>query len=113
MEMRRSLAVGLTLLGVLGVSAVRAQREDGAKPDRRLDPDAVSVRLLLGVGDEKVQDWGGQVRVDKGDIVRVEGYRFRKGDRVTGRDSWEAQSRLIRKAAPKKAAAKQAAQGAV
>src|SRR4051794_5055309 len=92
MKVRRSLALGLTLLGLLGVSAALAQKEEEPKSARRLDPDVVSVRVLLGVGDEKTQAWSGRVRVDKGDILGVEGHRFRKGDRVTGRDSWEAQS---------------------
>ena len=40
----------------------------------------------------------------------IEGLRFRDGDQVTGRDSWKASSRLIRKAAAAKKAA--AGQGA-
>ena len=34
--------------------------------------------------------------LDKGEILDVEGVRFRDGDRITGRGSWKASSRLIR-----------------
>src|SRR4051812_26891683 len=100
MRTRQWQAVVLTWLGVLGASAVSAQRDEA--PPRRLDPDAITVRLLLGVGDGQTQTWSGKVTLDKGEVLGVEGYRFRKGDRVTGRDSWVAESRLIRKEAAKK-----------
>ncbi len=102
MRIRRSIAAILTLLGVLGASAVSAQREEGtgSRPER-LDPDAFALRVLLGVGDPQVQPWNGRVKLDKGEVLGVEGYRFRKGDRVAGRDSWEAKSHTIRKTAKK------------
>ncbi|SIO25894.1 hypothetical protein SAMN05444166_3296 [Singulisphaera sp. GP187] len=107
MLIRRWLPVGLTLLGMLGVTAVWAQKEEAGSrpkaPARRLDPDTVSVRLLLGVGDRQRQTWSGQAKVDQGEILGVEGYRFRKGDKVTGNDSWQAKSLLVRKVAAKKA----------
>jgi hypothetical protein len=114
MRVRRSIAAFLSLLGVLGASAVSAQREGRAvaKPER-LDPDVFAVRVLLGVGDSQVQSWNGRVKLDKGEIVGVEGYRFRKGDRVAGRDSWEAKSRTIRKAAQKGAVQPKVVQGKV
>ena len=61
------LAVGLTLLGVLGVSVVCGPGRAGSGQDagaRPLDPDVVAVRLLLGVGDRQVAGLGraGQAR---------------------------------------------------
>ena len=54
----------------------------------------------------------GRVQVNRGEVVGVEGARFRRGDRVTGADSWEAKSLMIRKvAAKKKAAAKKESSG--
>jgi hypothetical protein len=102
MRSRRSVSAGLTLLGVLGLSAAWAEPRPAPPERRRLDPDVVAVRLLLGVGDRQPQTWSGRVAVDKGEVVGVEGWRFRAGDRVTGKDAWEARSRLIRKAAAKK-----------
>ena len=106
MRSYRSLAVGLTLLGVLGVSAVSAQNRRNADEQARrpLDPDVIAVRLLLGVGDRQVQAWDGRVKLDKGEVLDVEGYRFREGDELTGRDGWKAKSHVIRKVAAKKAA---------
>ena len=106
MRSYRSLAVGLTLLGVLAVSAVTAQNSETEQeqPRRPLDPDVIAVRLLLGVDDRQVQAWDGRVKLDKGEVLDVEGYRFREGDEVSGRDGWKAKSHVIRKVAAKKAA---------
>ena len=118
MRTRRALALLPTLLAVLAASAVWGQRPDDAPafpakltdpPGRRtLDPSLVAVRLMLGVGDQAVTPWGGSVKVDRGEVVAVEGARFRRADRVKGGDSWEAGSLKVRNVANKKAAAKKA-----
>jgi hypothetical protein len=115
MRRYRSLAAGLTLLGVLGVSIVSAQNQnqnrnpnqdkERGQARRPLDPDVIAVRILLGVGDRQVLAWDGRIRLDQGEILDVEGYRFRQGDELTGRDSWKARSHIIRKVAAKKKAA--------
>src|SRR3982751_560252 len=103
----RRFTPGLALLAVLSLAA-RGVPDDAPRPP--LDPGVTSVRLLLGVGDRQPQTWSGRVTVDKGEVVGVEGWRFRAGDSVTGKDAWEAKSLLIRKpAAGKKAAPKPAA----
>ena len=51
-----------------------------------------------------MQAWDGRVKLDKGEVLDVEGYRFREGDEVSGRDGWKAKSHVIRKVAAKKAA---------
>ena len=58
------------------------------------------------------RDWSGQVELDKGEVVDIEGLRFRDGDQVTGRDSWKCRSRSDTQgaAATKKAAAKASGQ---
>ena len=111
MRSYRSLAIGLSLLGVLGVSMVLAQNKTEESQRRPLDAEVVAVRLLLGVGDRQEQAWDGRVKIDRGEIVDIEGYRFRKGDQVTGRDGWEARSHIIRKVAAKKAAVLAKTQG--
>jgi hypothetical protein len=107
MRLRQWLAAGVTIVGTIGASAVMAQRESfeaGGGP-RTLDPGTVAVRLFLGVGDTTPSTWDGKVALDRGEVLGVEGYRFREGDLVTGRDSWKAKTRLIRKEAPKAKAA--------
>ena len=78
---------------------------EGAE-QRPLDPETIAVRLLLGVGDPQPQSWNGRVEVDQGEVVGVEGWRFRAGRRVTGPDAWEAQSLYLLKKAQAKAKAK-------
>jgi hypothetical protein len=116
MRVRRSLVLASSLLGVLAVSASLAQQGPAlvsARPTwvqaKPLDLGTVAVRLILGLGDLTPADWSGRVRVDKGEIVDVEGLRFRQGDEVTARDAWRAHSVTIRKT-PQKAAGKKAAQ---
>ncbi|MFO0950311.1 MAG: hypothetical protein U0835_04010, partial [Isosphaeraceae bacterium] len=105
---------------MLGASAVTAQREAGpvegavsgpvkTETVRALDPEETTVRLMLGLGDPAPRVWSGRVKVDQGEVVGVDGGRFHAGDRVSGRDAWEARSVLVRKVAAKKAAAKKKA----
>jgi hypothetical protein len=108
----RSLATGLTLLGVIGLTAVHAQRGAPAQSNpapQTLDPKVVTVRLLLGKGDAQSEDWSGKFAIDKGEVAGIEGWRFRQNDAVRGNQDWSARTRASVKAAAKKAAAKQAA----
>jgi hypothetical protein len=101
----RHVVTGLTLGTLMMFSIVWGRNP---LPQRReLDAKTVSVRLLLGLADRQEGTWTGKVTVDKGEVLDVEGWRFRQGDRVTGPNSWEAMSRLT--AAAKKAANKKAA----
>jgi hypothetical protein len=118
MRTRRAVATALTLTGMLGISAVWARIEQaGAVADPRpLDPEVISVRLLLGFSDQKVERWDGKVSVDRGEVLAIDGYRFRAGDQADGRTGWKASSHLIRvppegKAAQKKAVAKGVTKG--
>ena len=95
MSRSRSVALGFGLVAMIGVSALWAQPDRQAPDDGPLDPSIVSVRLELGVGDRRAQDWSGHVEVDKGEVVGVEGWRFRAGDKVTGTNRWEAGSRTL------------------
>ncbi len=109
MHLRRLFVTLLGSLVLMGVSVSMAQKAVVEPAPRPLEPGAVAVRLLLGVGDEAPVDWSGRASVDRGEIVAVEGVRFREGDEVTGRDSWKAQSCLVRRLPTAKAAAKAAA----
>ncbi|HWE40094.1 MAG TPA: hypothetical protein VG406_26315, partial [Isosphaeraceae bacterium] len=111
MRMRRAAATAMTLIGMIGLSAVWARIEPapGSAEARPLDAGVISVRLLLGFGDPRVERWDGKVSLDRGEVVAVDGYRFRAGDQVDGRAAWKARSDLVRKNAPAKAAQKKKA----
>src|SRR5215213_9254196 len=79
MSAHRPLALGLGLLGVLGLSAVWGQTGAAARPERPLDAGTVAVRLRLGIADRQGQAWGGRVSLDVGEVIAVEGWRFRQG----------------------------------
>jgi hypothetical protein len=111
---KRLIAVVLSVSLVLGVSQIVMTYPGAAQNvavDIRtgpLDVESVSIRLILGIGDPAPTDWSGKVSVDKGQVIGLEGVRFRSGDEVIGNTSWKASSRLIRKAAAAKKATAQA-----
>ncbi len=108
MRLSRSIALALSFLAPVAASIVLGQKPE-AEPKKSaevLNPELTCVRVLLGAGDTSAQDWSGTAAVDRGEVVSVEGYRFRKGDALSGRAGWDAKSHILRKAA---AAKKQAA----
>src|SRR4051794_30270857 len=102
MRIHRIVATVLCSGVVVGLTVGRGQ--DPSRAPRVLEPKAVAGRGLLGVGDRQEQTWGGKAALDKGEIVGIDGWRFRQGDRITGPGSWESGSHLT--TAGKKAAAK-------
>jgi hypothetical protein len=110
MSKGRLIAVVASMLAVVaGLSTSNARQAPGAPAPRPLDPGVTAVRLVLGIGDQTPKDWSGRVDVDKGEVVAVEGVRFREGDEVVGRDAWKTRSCEVRKVATKKAAMRKAA----
>ncbi len=93
----RLLSIVVTTLSALIVSVSLAQRPADEIRSSPLDAGTVAVRLILGVGDQEPTDWSGRATLDRGEVLDVEGLRFRDGDQVTGRDSWKARSRLVPK----------------
>src|SRR5262245_53502017 len=96
MPFARPAGVGLTMLVVVA-SATAVRGQDRPAAATRLDPDMVSIRLLLGVGDREARPWDGRVRIDRGEVLGVEGHRFHEGDRATGRDTWAARAHTVRR----------------
>lgn len=101
--MSKFFATGLGLIALVGLAiagarASSAQQELSAaanlpsfepEPVRVLEPDTIAVRLLLGLKDEKVQPWNGRVTVDRGEVVGVDGWRFRQNGKITGQNTWK------------------------
>ena len=95
MSRYRPVALCFGLVAMMGVSVLWAQPDGQVPNEVTLDPSIVSVRLELGVGDRQSQDWSGRVEVDKGEVIGLEGWRFRGPDKVTGTNRWEASSRTL------------------
>lgn len=125
--MRKPLLLGLAALTLIAGTAIRAlvpvsasgqaaappapaQAAPSVKAPPQamwaLEPGSTAYRLLLGVGDARSLPWNGRVRLDRGETVGVEGWRFRVGDETQGDAAWTAHSLPIRKNATKKAARK-------
>ena len=85
---------GMILIAGLVVPDGRA--EDLGGGGRPLDGKTVSLRLMLGVGDTRSENWNGEVTLDRGEVVGIEGWRFREGDLVEGTRGWQAQTRRVR-----------------
>jgi hypothetical protein len=103
MRRSRPIALGFVLVAMISICKLWAQPEQGAPNGGPLDPGVICVRLELGVGDRQSEDWSGRVQVDKGEVIGVEGWRFRAGDKVTGTDRWDAHSRTLAAGQAKKA----------
>jgi hypothetical protein len=97
MRIRPLIAVLPAVLGLLALAISAAQQPVTEPRSKPLETRTTPVRLVLGIGDEKPEDWSGRLTVDRGEVVEVEGVRFRAGDEVTGRGSWKATSRRVRK----------------
>ena len=68
-------------------------------------PDAVSFRVLLGVGDTEPTVWDGSVKLSGGQVTAIQGWRFAQRDSSDYKSSWKASTRRL---APQNAAAKKA-----
>ncbi len=101
MRKLRTLWVVIALCFALGASIgiaryVRGQeagRSPGAKGAVRIEPAAVGVRILLGRKDTEPAAWDGSLTVSNGSLLRLDGWRFRQADQITGPASWKASTR--------------------
>src|SRR5262245_54193672 len=100
MTMRKPWLLLATLV-VLGCSLALARygRGQEAKGNEaagaRIEPGAVGVRVLFGLKDAEPASWDGSLAVSGGTLLRLEGWRFRPGDQLTGAASWKASTRRV------------------
>ena len=66
----RLIAIGFSLLAIVGVSVALAQIPAAEPAARALDPDVVAVRLILGIGDATPEDWTGGLRSTRARSLR-------------------------------------------
>ena len=74
---------------IAGVSLYSQQRT--AKEQAM--PGGVAFRILLGVTDREPAQWDGSLSVRPGNVVRIDGWRFKDGDSTDSKSSWKASTR--------------------
>src|SRR5207249_3668946 len=57
---------------------------------------AVSVRILLGLGNETEAPWDGSIQVRGGRILEIEPWRFEGDDAVLSNNAWKMRTHRIR-----------------
>jgi hypothetical protein len=89
-----SVAAVAAMAGLAALTAPRTPRllvlEWADKAQVETPP--VAVLIEMGVKDKKPADWSARAEVRGAKVVHREGYRFRKDDRLTKPDGWQASS---------------------
>lgn len=96
--MKRRILLIMAAVAVMVGAAALAEPKPGkllllewaAKAKAETPPTAVLIEL--GLTDTDPKSWSGSVAVTGAKVVHREGYRFRKSDKLTGADGWEASS---------------------
>jgi hypothetical protein len=103
----RKLAAAVALCLAAGAGLAVARTTRGQEPKRpepvRIRPNAIAVRVMFGLKDAEPTNWDGSLAVADGTLLRLEGWRFRQGDRITGAGSWRLMTRRLAAAAAQRA----------
>jgi len=51
------------------------------------------VLLRLGLKDQEAANWSGSIAVQGGEVTQLQGWRFRGGDKIVDRSTWQAKSK--------------------
>jgi hypothetical protein len=96
--MKRAILFVTALSIMAGVSALALQKDSPLlliswAKNAQAETTPVAILIEMGVKDEKSRDWSGQAKLSGATVVKREGYRFRKGDKLLKGNAWEASSR--------------------
>ncbi|MBL8178348.1 MAG: hypothetical protein JNK48_26970 [Bryobacterales bacterium] len=67
-----------------------------AEPGGTAEEAMWEVLVLMGVGDAKAAEWNGSVRVEGGELLEMEGYRFELPDRMLPQGGWRMTTNVER-----------------
>jgi hypothetical protein len=94
---RRYILCLAALIAMITVAALAPKKESkllvlewAGKSSMETPP--VAVLIEMGLTDKDPTSWSNQATVTGAKVVHREGYRFRKGDKLVGKDGWEASS---------------------
>ncbi|MBS1826173.1 MAG: hypothetical protein JST93_12695 [Acidobacteria bacterium] len=90
------VAVALVLIGQ--ERPVGFEAEPGGTPEEQM----WEVLLLMGVGDKQPAEWHGSVRVEGGELLEIEGYRFELPDRLLPLGGWRMTTKIERITRPER-----------
>ena len=76
-----TLSVAVAILVVAVVLAVQSPQ-----------PPIWTLRVLLGVNDQKPTDWSGKVEAVGGDVVAIDGWHFEEKDKILGTSGWQCRT---------------------
>jgi hypothetical protein len=94
---RRFLLLALAVIVMAGVAMLAAGKKKSLlvldwAAKAKMETPPVSVLIEMGLKDEKPTTWSGKASVTGAKVVKREGYRFRKEDKLVEPDSWVASS---------------------
>jgi hypothetical protein len=94
---RRYVLCLAALIAMITVAALAPKKESkllvlewAAKSSLETPP--VAVLIEMGLTDKDPTSWSNQATITGAKVVHREGYRFRKGDKLVGKDGWETSS---------------------
>ncbi len=95
MSSKSILLRGTPLLLVAAGICLYPLRPQHARIGQIAMPNAVSFRILLGVGDAEPTVWDGTVKVSGGQVTAIQGWRFAQKDSSDYKTSWKASTRHL------------------
>src|SRR6516165_4159570 len=94
---RRFLLVALAVVVMAGVAMLAEGKKKSLlvldwAAKAKMETPPVSVLIEMGLKDDQPTSWSGKASVAGAKIVKREGYRFRKEDKLVEPDGWVASS---------------------
>ncbi len=92
----------ISIAAVVALVLIGQERPAGfeAEPGGTAEEQMWEVLVLMGVGDKQPAEWNGSVRVEGGELLEIEGYRFELPDRMLPQGGWRMSTRIERVTRP-------------
>ena len=91
--MRSVWAMG-GLIVAAGVAWVAMRPGPGIAQQPAPGPEVAQFRISVGWRDSEARPWAGRLRVESGELVKIQGWRFSGGDRVSQDGAFTFQTKV-------------------